>query len=198
MRSARERAACCARRGSARDQCGRSEPLRVVAASDRGARRARGAARAAAEGQRRQMRVAAAASRQAVAGALSRRAPIESASLKLAAVEFRDMASPLRSGTDCAAWRELETLAQQARVPRRRASCSRSDPQRFEHCSRRGARDWRSTIRASASMRASSTASVTLADQLESALAHRGHVSRRCHQQHRESRGTAHGAAPLG
>jgi glucose-6-phosphate isomerase len=48
-------------------------------------------------------------------------------------VEFRDMASPLRSGTDCAAWRELQSLAQKfAAIPTR--DLFAADPQRFQHC----------------------------------------------------------------
>jgi glucose-6-phosphate isomerase len=49
-------------------------------------------------------------------------------------VEIRDMASPLRSGTDCAAWRELQSLAQKfATTPTR--DLFAADPQRFAHCS---------------------------------------------------------------
>jgi glucose-6-phosphate isomerase len=43
------------------------------------------------------------------------------------------MAQPLRSGTDCAAWRELVTLAQDLGASSTRELFSR-DPQRFEHC----------------------------------------------------------------
>jgi glucose-6-phosphate isomerase len=44
------------------------------------------------------------------------------------------MASPLRSGTDCAAWHELESLAQKfAAMPTR--ELFQHDPQRFAHCS---------------------------------------------------------------
>jgi glucose-6-phosphate isomerase len=43
------------------------------------------------------------------------------------------MAHPLRSGTDCAAWRELETLAQSLGASGTRELFAR-DPQRFEHC----------------------------------------------------------------
>jgi len=44
------------------------------------------------------------------------------------------MASPLRSGTDCAAWHELESLAQSLAATPTRELYAR-DPQRFEHCS---------------------------------------------------------------
>ncbi len=43
------------------------------------------------------------------------------------------MAQPLRSGTDCAAWRELETLAQDLSAGSTRELFAQ-DPQRFEHC----------------------------------------------------------------
>jgi len=43
------------------------------------------------------------------------------------------MAHPLRSGTDCAAWRELETLAQTLSASSTRELFAQ-DPQRFEHC----------------------------------------------------------------
>jgi glucose-6-phosphate isomerase len=43
------------------------------------------------------------------------------------------MAQPLRSGTDCAAWRELETLAQDLGAGSTRELFAQ-DPQRFEHC----------------------------------------------------------------
>jgi len=44
------------------------------------------------------------------------------------------MASPLRSGTDCAAWRELESLAQKFAATSTHDLFAR-DPQRFERCS---------------------------------------------------------------
>ena len=43
------------------------------------------------------------------------------------------MAQPLRSATDCAAWRELETLAQELAASPTRELFTR-DPQRFQHC----------------------------------------------------------------
>jgi glucose-6-phosphate isomerase len=43
------------------------------------------------------------------------------------------MAQPLRSGTDCAAWRELETLAQSLGAGSTRELFAQ-DPQRFAHC----------------------------------------------------------------
>ena len=43
------------------------------------------------------------------------------------------MPSPLRSGTDCAAWRELETLAQALTATSTRELFAQ-DAQRFEHC----------------------------------------------------------------
>ncbi len=43
------------------------------------------------------------------------------------------MAHPLRSGTDCAAWRELATLAQDLGASSTRALFA-GDPQRFQHC----------------------------------------------------------------
>src|SRR6204780_5849980 len=43
------------------------------------------------------------------------------------------MSQPLRSGTDCAAWRELETLAQALSATATRELFAQ-DPQRFEHC----------------------------------------------------------------
>jgi glucose-6-phosphate isomerase len=43
------------------------------------------------------------------------------------------MSNPLRSGTDCAAWRELATLAQDLSAVSTRELFER-DPQRFQHC----------------------------------------------------------------
>ena len=43
------------------------------------------------------------------------------------------MAQPLRSGTDCAAWRELETLAQSLSASSTRDLFAQ-DARRFEHC----------------------------------------------------------------
>jgi glucose-6-phosphate isomerase len=43
------------------------------------------------------------------------------------------MPNPLRSGTDCAAWRELETLVQNLAASSTRELFAR-DPQRFDHC----------------------------------------------------------------
>jgi glucose-6-phosphate isomerase len=43
------------------------------------------------------------------------------------------MANPLRSGTDCPAWRELEALAQNL-AARSTRELFAQDPQRFEHC----------------------------------------------------------------
>jgi glucose-6-phosphate isomerase len=52
----------------------------------------------------------------------------------LQVLELCDMVSPLRSGTDCAAWHELESLAQKfAAISTRELFAD--DPQRFEHCS---------------------------------------------------------------
>ena len=44
------------------------------------------------------------------------------------------MAQPLRSGTDCAAWGELETLAQSLSAGSTRELFAQ-DPQRFAHLS---------------------------------------------------------------
>jgi glucose-6-phosphate isomerase len=48
------------------------------------------------------------------------------------------MTTPLRSGTDCAAWRELQELAKQLGATSTRALFEQ-DAQRFEHCCRAGA-----------------------------------------------------------
>jgi glucose-6-phosphate isomerase len=49
-------------------------------------------------------------------------------------MEYCDMASPLRSGTDCAVWHELESLAQKFAATPTRELFAR-DEQRFAHCS---------------------------------------------------------------
>src|SRR5665213_87618 len=53
-------------------------------------------------------------------------------------VELAVMKTPLRSGTDCAAWRELEVLAQRLSATATRELFAR-DPQRFGHCSQEAA-----------------------------------------------------------
>ncbi|MGH8257574.1 MAG: glucose-6-phosphate isomerase, partial [Steroidobacteraceae bacterium] len=48
------------------------------------------------------------------------------------------MTSPLRSGTDCVAWHELQELARQLGTTSTR-TLFEQDAQRFEHCCRAGA-----------------------------------------------------------